>query len=222
MALRRRPDHGASKSASRAMASICACRSVGTLATIRFWFGREAEIAVVDLRDAAQRRELRCGAVIEQPAVLHEQREMRLAGAGVAPAVAVAGRGEPERPSGRERHVGAPFDLGAEGIEPAILDGVFEPRVLAVVAVAPIALHGDDRLGDRHRILGLAKAHHVGGARIGVRLAMGHAHAAADRDVPAGDRSGSSTMAMKPRSCAKTSTSFDGGTATTILNLRGR
>ena len=31
-----------------------------------------------------------------------------------------------------------------------------------------------------------------------------------------------STMAMKPRSCAKMSTSFVGGTATTVLNFRGR
>ena len=35
--------------------------------------------------------------------------------------------------------------------------------------------------------LGRAEAHDVGGARIGVRLAVGHAHAAADGDVPAGD-----------------------------------
>ena len=62
--------------------------------------------------------------------------------------------------------------------------------MLAVRAVAPVALHGDDGFGDRHRVGGRAEAHHVGGARISVRLAMGHAHAAADRDVPAGDRAG--------------------------------
>ena len=59
--------------------------------------------------------------------------------------------------------------------------------MLAVGAVAPVALHGDDRFGDLHRVLGLAEAHHVGGARISVGLAMGHAHAAADGDVPARD-----------------------------------
>ena len=88
---------------------------------------------------------------------------------------------------GCELHAGAALDLGAEGIEAAILDRVLEPRVLAVGAVAPVALHGDDRFGDRHRIFGRAEAHDIGGARISVRLAMGHAHAAADRDVPAGD-----------------------------------
>src|SRR3712207_8510067 len=53
------------------------------------------------------------------------------------------------------------------------LDGVFEARMLAVGAVAPVALHCDDRLGDRQRILGTAERHHVGGARVGVRLAVG-------------------------------------------------
>ena len=144
----------------------------------------------MDLRDAAQRRELRHAATVGEPPVLHEQREMRSALGALAPAVAIAGGGKPELLSRRELHIGAPLDLGAEGIEPAILDGVFEPRVLAVLAVAPVALHGDDRLGDRHRVLRLAKAEKVGGARIGVRLAMGHAHAAADRDIPARDFSG--------------------------------
>ena len=51
-----------------------------------------------------------------------------------------------------ELHAGALLDLGAERIEPAVLDGVFEPRVLAVGAVAPVALHRDDRLGDRDRL----------------------------------------------------------------------
>ena len=45
----------------------------------------------------------------------------------------------------------------------------------------------------------------------------------ADDDVVAYDLASSApTIAMKPRSCANTSTSLDGGTATTVLNLRGR
>ena len=90
----------------------------------------------------------------------------------------------------RELDARALLDLGAERIEPAVLDRVFEPRVLAVRAVAPVALHGDHRLGDLHRIFGAAEAHDVGGARIGVGLAVGHAHAAADGHVPAGDVAG--------------------------------
>ena len=62
--------------------------------------------------------------------------------------------------------------------------------MLAVGAVAPVALHRHHGFGDGDRVLGSAEAHHVGGARIGVRLAVGHAHAAADRDVPAGDVAG--------------------------------
>ena len=89
-----------------------------------------------------------------------------------------------------ELHARALLHLGAERIEPAVLDGVFQPRVLAIGAVAPVALHGDDRLGHGDRVARLAEAHHVGGARIGVRLAMRHAHAAADRHVPAGHVAG--------------------------------
>src|SRR5205807_6205928 len=79
------------------------------------------------------------------------------------------------------------LDFGAEGVKPAVLDGVFEPRVLALGAVAPVALHGDDGLGHRDRVLRPAEAHDVGGARIGLGLAVGHAHAAADRHVEASD-----------------------------------
>ena len=39
-------------------------------------------------------------------------------------------------------------------------------------------------------VFGAAEAHDLGDARIGVGLAMGHAHAAADRHVPAGDVAG--------------------------------
>ena len=56
---------------------------------------------------------------------------------------------------------------------------------MRLVAVAPVALHGDDLLGDVDGLLGRAEAEHVGRAREGVELAVRHAHAAADGDVPA-------------------------------------
>ncbi len=59
--------------------------------------------------------------------------------------------------------------------------------MLAVAAVAPIALHGDGCFRDGDGVAGRAKSQNVGGARIGVGLAVGHSHAAADRDVPALD-----------------------------------
>ena len=43
---------------------------------------------------------------------------------------------------------------------------------LRFASVAPIALHGDHRLGDCERIVRRAEAHDVGGARIGLELAM--------------------------------------------------
>ena len=57
--------------------------------------------------------------------------------------------------------------------------------MLAVGAIAEVALHQHDFFGDIDRLLGRAEAHDVGGARIGFRLAVRHAHAAADRDIPA-------------------------------------
>src|SRR5207244_10937742 len=97
------------------------------------------------------------------------------------PAVAVASRGEGEGLGLAELDPAPTLDLGAEGIEPAVLDRVFEPCVLALRAVAPVALHGDNRLGHRNRVLRPAEADNIGGARIGLGLAMGHAHAATGR-----------------------------------------
>ena len=59
--------------------------------------------------------------------------------------------------------------------------------MLAVGAIAVVALHGHDLLGHVHRVLRLAEADHVAGARIGLRLAVGHPHAAADHHVVADD-----------------------------------
>src|SRR5438067_13821579 len=98
----------------------------------------------------------------------------------LAPAVAVACRGKSKWSRAVELDVRAPLDLCAEGIELAILDGIFETRMLAVRAIAPVALLGDHRLGNCERILGRAEPHDIGGARLGIGLAMGHAHAAAD------------------------------------------
>jgi len=62
--------------------------------------------------------------------------------------------------------------------------------LLPIGPVAPVALHGDDSFRHGQHIAGLAEAQHVGGARIGVRFAVGHAHAAAGGDVPAVDMTG--------------------------------
>src|SRR5262245_22535241 len=105
----------------------------------------------------------------------------------LAPAITVAGRGERKRSSRAKLDAGAALNFRAERIEAAILDGVFQPRVLAILAIAPVALHGDDGFGDLDSVRGRAKAHDVGSARIGILLAMSHAHAAADSHVPTRD-----------------------------------
>src|SRR3974390_2981762 len=112
---------------------------------------------------------------------------MAVAAGAVVPAIAVAGRSESERLGRRELDVSATLDLGAESIQPAVLDGVFEPRVLTVFPIAPVALHGDHRFGDRQHVLGFAETYDIGDAWISVALAVGHAHAATDGHVPALD-----------------------------------
>ena len=146
----------------------------------------DAEIADAQLGDLPQRRHLILSdTTILNTAVLHVQGEMRPAVAALDPAVAIAHRGEHKRFRLPERDPRATRDFGAKIVQPAILDGVFEACMLAVGAVAPVALRGDDRFGHRDGLIRGAETEHVRGARIGVRLAMGHAHASAGHHVPA-------------------------------------
>src|SRR6266536_5210278 len=130
-------------------------------------------------------QQLRSTGNIAGTAVLDEQRQMRAPVLALGPAVAVAGRGEREGSRLAQALADAALDLGAERSKAAVLDGIFEPSMLAVRPVAPVALHGDDRFGDRDRIPRAAEAEQVADARIGVGLAMGYPHAAADHHVEA-------------------------------------
>src|SRR3974390_614715 len=100
---------------------------------------------------------------------------MAVAVGAVVPAIAGDGRRERERLGRREHDVGAALDLGAESIQPVVLDGVFEPRVLTVFPIAPVALPGDHRFGDRQHILVFAETYDIGDAWISIALAVGHA-----------------------------------------------
>src|SRR5690606_22118951 len=64
---------------------------------------------------------------------------------------------------------------------------VLEARVLAVRAIAEIALHADDVLGDGERLRDGAEADDVADARVRRGLAVGRAHAAADDHVETGE-----------------------------------
>ncbi|MCW0450427.1 hypothetical protein NB706_003261 [Xanthomonas sacchari] len=69
-----------------------------------------------------------------------------------------------------------------------VVDGVLEARALAHRAVAQVALGGDHRGGDVEQLRAVDEADHVGHARVGLRIAMAGAHAAAEADVVAGQR----------------------------------
>src|SRR5262249_5456661 len=147
----------------------------------------DAKIALMRLRDRPQSGLLRSAGDVVHTPVLYEQRQMPASVSAFAPAIAIAGRGEGERLRRGKLDPGATLDLGPEIVETAVLDRVLEPCMLAVFAITPITLHGDDGLRDLDRVFGFTKAHHVRGARIGFGFAMGHAHATTDGDIPADD-----------------------------------
>jgi hypothetical protein len=66
-------------------------------------------------------------------------------------------------------------------------DDVFEPRMLAVGAVAVLAVEADDGAHGGDEILGRDEGDRRRQARIGLRLVVGHAEAAAEIEVVAGE-----------------------------------
>ena len=105
----------------------------------------------------------------------------------LGPAEPVAVVGERERTGARQTATKTPFKFRDELRQAHAFDRVFQPRMLAVRTVAVVALHGHHLLRHVHRLLRRAESDHVAGAREGVRLAMGHPHAAADDHVVADD-----------------------------------
>ena len=166
-------------------ASIAA-RAVGaTLATIRFWFAGQAKFAAMDAGDLAQALEPRCAVQVGDAARFDAQGQVQQSVLALGPAKAVAVAVEVERTRGREGKPGAPFHLGLEPVQTAVVDRVLQTRVLAFAAVAVVALRRHDRLGHGDDLIRLDEAEHVAEARVGLRVAVRRAHAAADGDVEA-------------------------------------
>ena len=63
-------------------------------------------------------------------------------------AVVLVGDPRQQRDEFAERFAEAALDLAAEPVDAPLVEEVLEPGPLAVLAVAEVALHGDDRLGD--------------------------------------------------------------------------
>src|ERR1700759_1485170 len=74
----------------------------------------ETEVAVMHFGDAAKPRQLGLAWRVEHAAVLDEQRQMRVAVLALAPAVAVARRGEGNRTRRLQRDTRAALSLGLE------------------------------------------------------------------------------------------------------------
>ena len=116
-----------------------------------------------------------------------EERVVARAVFALDPAVTVAGVGELEGAGRTEPIAEAAFDFRAEPDDAAVLDGVFEAGVLAVGAVAVVALHEHDFLGDVHGLGDGAVTEEVGDTGEGFGLVVRHAEATADGDVEAGE-----------------------------------
>ena len=145
----------------------------------------ETEIAGVDLGDFAQAGLRRLFLGIAQAAVLDEKGVMPVAVGAFGPAVAVAGTGEFERARLAELPTETGFEFVFEPVHSAVLDGVFEARVLAVGAVAEIALHGENFFRHFDDFFAGKVTDHVGETRIGLGVAVRHAKAAADGEIVA-------------------------------------
>ncbi len=144
----------------------------------------------MDLRDLAQAAEVLQPVAVPDAARQQAQRQVPAAVLAFDPAEAVAVVIETKGARRRQRESGAPLHLGFEPAEPAIVDGVFQPRTLAHHAVAEIALRGHHRGRQRNDLVRRDEADHVADARIGLGIAMAGAHAAADADVVAAQFTG--------------------------------
>ena len=116
----------------------------------------------------------------------------------------------------------AGLDLGAEPLEAPLVDQVLEAGPVAVVAVAVVALHGDDGFGHGAQFVGRHPREGRRQPRVGVLLAgVGLAEATTHEHDVAGLARGTGAGTI-PRSLVYTSTQLSPGKAKPILNLRGR
>ncbi len=135
-----------------------------------------------------QRRFQRIIRRIHHAAVFHEQRVIPFAVHVALPAVGVGALGEGEGFRRLQFESQPLFQLDGEILLPHALERVFQTRQLAVGAVAEIALDGDDLPAGIERFLLRDKADDGAKQRVGLRISVRHAHAAAHRHVEAGER----------------------------------
>ncbi len=146
---------------------------------------RQAELAAMHARDRTQAAEVQCAAAIGHAAGGNVQGEMPAAVFAFHPTIAVTAVVEQERAGRGQREAGAAFDFGLEPVETAVVDGVLQPPALAHFAVAEIALRGQHGFGHLQHLLRGDESDDVGETRIGVRIAVAGAHAAAHAEVVA-------------------------------------
>ena len=137
-------------------------------------------------RDLAQSAQMGDPVAIGDAPGLDAQGQVPATVVATVPAEAVAVVLEHVLAYRREGEAAAAFDFGAEPVESAILDRVLEAGALAHFAIAEIALRGQHGLGDGEDLIRTDEAEGSGQQRVGFGIAVAGAHAAADRDIEAG------------------------------------
>ena len=147
--------------------------------------GREAEGRAELLGDRAERGLQLVAFGVLDAAGLDEEAEEPVAVELLEPAEGVALAAEEEGLGGRERGAEALAEFGAEPFDALFLEDVLDAGVLAVGAVTPVAVDGDDGGADFDELFAGDEADDVGEARVGGFVAVGGAETAADEEVVA-------------------------------------
>ena len=138
---------------------------------------RQPKLSVMRGCDVSQSGHESSFVIIHDPAVLDEERVMPLGLAVSLPAVAVAVTDEGERPRRLQCDCTSRLDFAAEPVEAPVVNRVLQTCVLAIRPVTVVALRGYDCLCDSDELIAGAVTEYIGKARIGLRLAVRHAHA---------------------------------------------
>ena len=147
----------------------------------------EAEVAGVDFSDFAQGGFHRPAFLVDNPSAENVQTVEPGAVGAFMPTEGILNRGEMEVAGRTKDNARAFLDLAFEPRNAAILNGVFQTRMLAVCAVAEVTLGGEDGLANFIDLVGSDESQNIGQAREGLGISMAHSETAADRDIVANE-----------------------------------
>jgi len=145
----------------------------------------EAEVTGVNFSDFAESSFHRPAFLVDDASAKNVQAVEPSAIGALVPTEGILNRGEMEVAGRTKDNARALLDLAFEPHNAAILDGVFQTRMLAVRAVAEVSLGGENDLSNFVDLVGSDEAQNIGQAREGFGISMAHSETATDRDIVA-------------------------------------